>query len=66
MERLIASGQLPAAELTTYAGRGLRRRYRVRRDWFDAFLLGAVRSRPEPPPKGRRGQTGRSNIDFIG
>jgi excisionase family DNA binding protein len=65
LERLIASGQLKAAELTTHAGRGFRRRYRVRRDWLDAYLLGTVRSKAQTRRGRRRATKNQPRIDFI-
>jgi len=68
VERLITSGQLQAAELSTHAGRGLRRRYRIRRDWLEAYLLDTVRvkTRPGRTRQSRRASNGRVPIDFIG
>lgn len=66
VERLIAGGKLRAAELTTQAGRGARHRYRIRRDWVDAFLTGSVRAPQKPVRENRRSPKLRSRIDFIG
>jgi excisionase family DNA binding protein len=65
LERLIAPGQLKAAELTTHAGRGFRRRYRIHRDWLDAYLLGTVRSKAQKRRSRRRVTNDRPGIDFI-
>ena len=66
--RLITSGQLKAAELTTQSGHGFRRRYRVHREWLDAYMLGTVRdrSRSDRSRRGRRASKGGPRIDFIG
>ncbi|MBU0719222.1 MAG: excisionase family DNA-binding protein [Planctomycetes bacterium] len=66
VERLIAAGKLPAAHVTTRAGRGTRRRYRVRRDWIDTFLTDSVRSLQKPAREHRRPPALRTNVDFIG
>jgi excisionase family DNA binding protein len=66
VERLIAAGKLRAAEVTTRAGRGARRRYRVRRDWIDAFLDGSVRSPHIPVRETCRPRQLRPRTDFIG
>ncbi len=65
VERLIAAGKLRAAELTTQAGRGVRHRYRVRRDWVDAFLADSVRPPQKPVRENRHPPELRSRIDFI-
>lgn len=65
IERLIAAGRLRAAEVTTEAGRGARHRYRIRRDWIDAFLADSVRPTQKPVRPNRRPPVLRSRIDFI-
>lgn len=66
IERWVASGRLPAAELTTSAGSGTRRRYRIRRDWLDDFLQNSVRSHFEADHKRRRSRPLDTRVDFIG
>ena len=66
IERLVASGQLKAAELRTLAGLGRRRRYRIRREWVEEFLVGSIP--PQPPETGpsERRRNHRPQHDFIG
>lgn len=64
VERWVASGRLQAAQLTTSAGSGARRRYRIRRDWLEAFLEKSVRSRVAGDRK--RSRALRAKFDFIG
>ena len=66
VERLIAAGRLHAAELTTQAGRGVRRRHRIRRAWMEAFLIESARSSQKSARKCRRRRASRTRVDFIG
>jgi excisionase family DNA binding protein len=66
IERLIMAGKLRAVEVSTSAGRGARRRYRVRRDWIGAFLSASVRPPQKPAREHRRPPASRTKIDFIG
>jgi excisionase family DNA binding protein len=66
VERLIAAGRLRAAELTTQAGRGVRRRHRIRRDWMEAFLIESAQPSQKSARKCRRPRASRTRIDFIG
>ena len=66
VERLIAAGKLKAAELSTRAGRGVRHRYRVHRNWVDAFLADSVRPPQKSTRERRRPPQLRSTVDFIG
>lgn len=66
VERWVSSGRLPAAELTTSAGSGTRRRYRIRRDWLEDFLEASVRSHFAADRQRRRSRALRAKIDFIG
>lgn len=66
IERLIAAGKLRAAEVRTSAGRGARRRYRVRREWVDAFLADSISPLQRSVRKARRARELRPGIDFIG
>jgi excisionase family DNA binding protein len=66
IERLVAAGKLRAAEVTTRAGRGARRRYRVRRDWIDAFLANSAHPSHIPVRENRRPRQLRPRTDFIG
>jgi excisionase family DNA binding protein len=66
VERLIAAGKLRAAEVTTRAGRGTRHRYRVRRDWIDAFLANSAHPSHIPVRENRRPRQLRPRTDFIG
>lgn len=65
VERLIACGRLQAAEVTGVAGRGRRRRFRVRREWIDDFLKASVKHRAITPTTRRSPTRNGSTIDFI-
>lgn len=65
VERLIACGRLQAAEVTGVAGRGRRRRYRVRREWIDDFLKASIRHHATHRTSRRRALRSSSTIDFI-
>lgn len=66
IERLIAAGRLHAAEIATDAGRGFRRRFRIRREWLDRYLLSTVRQHdPERHPVSTRRRRA-PQVDFIG
>jgi excisionase family DNA binding protein len=65
VDRMISSGQLRVATISTQAGRGFRNRYRVRREWLEQCL---VEKRQVKTPESRR-RSHRSNgskIDYIG
>lgn len=64
IERLIASGMLRVATIRTPNARGLRCRYRIRREWVEAFLLKNMR--PELGEEPRRSSGKRPDRDFIG
>ena len=66
IERMIAAGKLRAAEVSTSAGGGARRRYRVRRAWIDASLAGLARPPEKTGRARRRSRTPRTDVDFIG
>ncbi|MGE0480481.1 MAG: excisionase family DNA-binding protein [Phycisphaerae bacterium] len=65
VERLIACGRLQAAEVTGVAGRGRRRRFRIHRDWVDAFLKSSVKLHAAPPKVRRSRSVSEPTIDFI-
>ncbi len=65
VERLIACGRLQAAEVTGIGGRGRRRRFRMHRDWVDAFLNASVKLRAAPPQTRRSRSVSNATIDFI-
>lgn len=65
VERLIACGRLQAAEVTGVAGRGRRRRFRIHRDWVDAFLKSSIRPHPPAPTPRRSRASSDTTIDFI-
>jgi len=64
VERLIGEGKLKAAEITTERGKGLRKRYRIRKEWVDEFLLSTIRKVADtnPRPLNRKLE---GKIDFI-
>ncbi len=66
IERLIGLGRIQAAEISTEAGRGIRRRFRIRREWLVAYLVSTVR--PHQPANQPRISKRRSvaQVDFIG
>jgi len=66
IERLIGVGRLQAAEIATDAGRGIRRRFRIRREWLVAYLVSTVRQQQPAsrPSMSRRRRS--SQVDFIG
>ena len=65
VERLISSGRIRVSEITTKAGKGLRRRYRIRRDWLEAYLMEKSGKRHEAPVR-RTLRPKTDDIDFIG
>ncbi|TWT45869.1 Helix-turn-helix domain protein [Phycisphaerae bacterium RAS1] len=65
VERLIACGRLQAAEVTGVAGRGRRRRFRVRREWIDDFLKSSVKHHATTRTTRRSPARNGSTIDFI-
>lgn len=66
IERLIGVGRIQAAEIATAAGRGIRRRFRIRRDWLEAYLVSTVRRlEPAVPPTITR-RRNKTSVDFIG
>ena len=66
IERWVASGRLQAAELTTSAGCGRRRRYRIRREWLENFLAESVHLHSDGDRKHERRRRLRARVDFIG
>lgn len=66
IERLIGVGRIQAAEIATAVGRGIRRRFRIRRDWLEAYLVSTVRC-SEPAPRSNVIRRRRKpSVDFIG
>ena len=39
IQRLIGSGQLESAAITTQEGKGFKKRHRIRREWLEDYLL---------------------------
>lgn len=66
IERLIGVGRLQAAEIATQAARGIRRRFRIRREWLEAYLLSTVRQSQQPEPRIVRRRRRTPLVDFIG
>jgi len=66
IERLIGLGRIQVAEISTEAGRGIRRRFRIRREWLVAYLVSTVRPRqPANQPRISKRRSV-SQVDFIG
>jgi excisionase family DNA binding protein len=65
IERLIGAGALQAVAIRTPSGRGRRRRFRIKREWLERFLLEQCEgSRPaKKPPAARPPYHG---PDFVG
>ena len=64
IERLIASGMLRVTTIRTPNAHGLRCRYRIRREWVEAFLLKNMR--PELGEEPKRSRRQKPDRDFIG
>ena len=65
IERLIGCGKLKAAEIATDESKGFRRRYRIKREWLDAYLsLNIAQSKlaTSQIPRQRLDKS----VDFIG
>ncbi|MBK8270861.1 MAG: helix-turn-helix domain-containing protein [Planctomycetes bacterium] len=65
MERLIASGALRVSTIATRLGKGVRSRYRFKREWLDDYLNKTATKRfVQPDTRSARRQ--KPEIDFIG
>jgi excisionase family DNA binding protein len=64
IERLVASGQLQAAELNTDKGHGQRHRYRIHRDWLDEFMQHRAK-RKASSPEPRRPRRAKRNVRYV-
>lgn len=66
IERLICEGRIQAAEIATEAGRGVRRRFRIRREWLEAFLVSSTRQAKSPRQRVSSRRRRAALVDFIG
>lgn len=64
--RLIGSGKLKATVITTSQGRGCRRRYRIKREWLDAYLLANAVTEQSNLTQAKHRKSNKPTVDFIG
>ena len=67
IERLISSGKLKAAAITTSTGNGQRKMYRLKVEWLEEFLTSSLMiSKPQAARrKRRRSRRQDKGVDFL-